>query len=35
MNYEIRNANRERLLAGMSPRARGKHKEQLALKWIY
>ena len=35
MNYEIRNENRERLLAGMSPRERGKHKEQLALKWVY
>ena len=35
MNMDIRNANRERLLAGMSPRARGKQKEQLALNWIY
>ena len=35
MNTDIRNANRERLLDGMSPRARGKHKEQLALNWIY
>ena len=29
------NAHRERALAGISPRARGKHKEHIALKWIY
>ena len=35
MNYETLNRRKTELLQGLSPRERGKHKDRLALHWIY